>query len=330
MNAKRIEICEHSADWANVFIKEKDILHSALAKEQIESQIFHVGSTSIKDLVAKPRIDMIIAVENYDAVIRGEQILLKLGYETKGEINIPFRIFLMKDAGVGFNLHLLEKNNNQIGLNLSFRDYLIKNDAQRKTYGELKKELAKKDAVKTEQSSTALHSYTLGKNGFITEVIKNCGFSLPRFQFCSHYLEKEAVLKLREKYFPNSKLSEFNNEEYVCFILYYKESVVGYCHVRKADDRKNSEILEFAVNDEPLACGLSELNGLGGLNERLADYFLKLCQRWFACNSYEKMYLNECLGYTELFSKNGYMKNEGKVYKDLNYDFQQHEKWEPA
>lgn len=57
-----VKLAEHSREWAEEFkrIKKELINRTALTKDQIE----HIGSTAIKEIKAKPIIDILVGIES--------------------------------------------------------------------------------------------------------------------------------------------------------------------------------------------------------------------------------------------------------------------------
>ncbi|EJW91927.1 protein belonging to Uncharacterized protein family UPF0157, partial [gut metagenome] len=58
--------------------------------------IYHIGSTAVKGLWAKPIIDLMPVVKEIKSVDIHEQEFEALGYECKGEYGIAGRRFFMK------------------------------------------------------------------------------------------------------------------------------------------------------------------------------------------------------------------------------------------
>lgn len=129
-------------------------------------EIHHIGSTSIPGLKAKPIIDIMIVLNNFDEIEEIEKILTKYDYSNRGKQGIEDRFFFPKgpdDARTHY-IHFTTKNSNTYYNQIYFRDYLLKHKEYIKMYNEIKEELAK---MYSEERS----KYTKGKSDFITKVI---------------------------------------------------------------------------------------------------------------------------------------------------------------
>ena len=73
-----VKIVPYSEVWKKLFETEKDLLLSAIGSYVLE--IEHVGSTSVKNLEAKPIIDIAVAVGNISNVEKCVSPLENLGY----------------------------------------------------------------------------------------------------------------------------------------------------------------------------------------------------------------------------------------------------------
>jgi GrpB-like predicted nucleotidyltransferase (UPF0157 family) len=153
-----IDIVDYNENWPKVFLKEKVLIQKALGSLCLE--IHHFGSTAVKGLLAKPKIDILIVVESFSSM--DIAALEKIGFENRGEVIPTGRYFSKKTPRV--HLHFFEKGNPLIKQNLKFRNYLRLHDEDRIAYANLKKELA------------LLHSdgmeYCLAKTEFINNILK--------------------------------------------------------------------------------------------------------------------------------------------------------------
>jgi GrpB-like predicted nucleotidyltransferase (UPF0157 family) len=100
---KQIEIVPYNPDWPNQFAKETKKIKEALGDNAIE--VNHIGSTSVPELASKPIIDIILECKNNKNSIK---LLRNIGYEYRGEFNIPFRNYFCKKEKIRFNLHVYE------------------------------------------------------------------------------------------------------------------------------------------------------------------------------------------------------------------------------
>ncbi len=142
---RNIKVLEHDFNWKKIFQIEKEKLENTLKDNIIK--IFHIGSTSVEDLLAKPVIDILLVVKNIDKLDNYNIEFEKLGYEVMGEYGIENRRFYKKggEDNRSHHIHAFQYDNiNEIERHLLFRDYLRINKKARGEYGKLKAELSVK------------------------------------------------------------------------------------------------------------------------------------------------------------------------------------------
>src|SRR6056297_2564109 len=94
MSKRKIEVVEYDKNWPKLFKEEADLIREIFKDEIIE--IFHIGSTSVPGLKAKPIIDIMPIVKKIEEVDKKNEDMKKIGYEPKGEYGIIGRRFFMK------------------------------------------------------------------------------------------------------------------------------------------------------------------------------------------------------------------------------------------
>jgi len=141
---RNLNVVPFRSSWKELFEQEKDLLNRALGEKALQTE--HIGSTSIPGIVAKPIIDIMVAVVSLSQATEHIPKLEELGYEYKSPDTVPERLFFAKEQEPEYRTHHLNLVaqdsvfwNNQ----LAFRDYLRKHDQLAVEYGNLKKHLAK-------------------------------------------------------------------------------------------------------------------------------------------------------------------------------------------
>ena len=122
--------------WKEMFNEEKKILQSIFGNVVIE----HVGSTAVEDLLAKPIIDIAVALLKLNI----SKVINKLdNYEIKYHDD---EILLIKEENneTNYLIHILDINSDRYKNMIKFRDILINNKKIRKEYEKLKKDLKNK------------------------------------------------------------------------------------------------------------------------------------------------------------------------------------------
>ena len=157
-----VRLVPYDPGWAVLFEEEKARLSRALGVLALDIQ--HVGSTAIPDGVAKPIIDIAIAVQNFEEAFACVELLEGLGYTYSGENGIPRRhYFVKRNPATTHHIHMFEITSQEWRDHLLFRDYLRSHPEMVQAYTELKLHLA-------EQYSTNREAYTEGKAEFIQRI----------------------------------------------------------------------------------------------------------------------------------------------------------------
>ncbi len=124
-----------------------------------------MGSTAIPGIKAKPIVDLLVEVDDIQAIDAYDERMISLGYLPKGEYGIPGRRFFIKgDEDVRtHNIHVYQAGNPEISRHLEFRDFLRVHEVEAQAYSLLKEELARK-------YPQDMDSYVNGKTEFIRDI----------------------------------------------------------------------------------------------------------------------------------------------------------------
>lgn len=161
--ARKIEVVDYNPKWAKDFKEESKKIKEILGKNCVA--IYHIGSTSVKGLKAKPIIDIMPVVKDISLVDELNKEFEALGYECKGEYGIAGRRFYMKGGdNRTHHVHIFEKDNTKdINRHLAVREYLKKFPEKADEYGKLKTKLAEEFPYDNE-------GYCNGKDAFVKEL----------------------------------------------------------------------------------------------------------------------------------------------------------------
>lgn len=165
---RKVEVVPFSQEWHGMFLEEASKLRSVFGISLLNA--YHIGSTSVPELVAKPIIDILCVVKDIEVVDEVTKDIEELGYEALGEYGIEGRRYFRKSKCENdvmtdlvhvhvFSLDTME----DIERHLAFRDYLCEHEEARKAYGELKSKLAL-------EYPWDIESYCEHKNSFIKEL----------------------------------------------------------------------------------------------------------------------------------------------------------------
>ena len=118
---RKIKVVAYDPHWPKQFEFEATKIKEVLGGNCVS--IYHVGSTAVPGLPAKPKIDIIAVVQRPVDAIKS---LETIGYDYRGEFNIPMHYGFSKREQISVNLHVYQQGNPEVELNLTFRDYLRK------------------------------------------------------------------------------------------------------------------------------------------------------------------------------------------------------------
>ena len=144
MSKRKIEVVEYDKNWPKLFKEEADLIREIFKDEIIE--IFHIGSTSVPGLKAKPIIDIMPIVKKIEEVDKKNEDIKKIGYEPKGEYGIIGRRFFMKGGDDrSHHVHIFQYDNEKaIERHIAVRDYLKTHKKEAEEYTEIKLKAAEK------------------------------------------------------------------------------------------------------------------------------------------------------------------------------------------
>jgi GrpB-like predicted nucleotidyltransferase (UPF0157 family) len=163
-----IVIEDHDPAWADAFETQKAAVEGAV-RDWLVAPVEHIGSTSIAGLPAKPIIDMLAVIDDYQAFKPALSALERIGWtpapepgdEDRRKWSVCFPIVEHRTH----HLHVVEHDSDGWRDWLLFRDYLRTQNEDAVRYAELKRELASAD-----------HSdrvrYRMGKAPLIAEIME--------------------------------------------------------------------------------------------------------------------------------------------------------------
>lgn len=127
-------------EWEEEFLLEKEKIKKELGEYIVE--IHHIGSTAVKNLSAKPIIDIAVEILNHNEGENYVSALEKIGYSYKGTNILPDRHYFSKGEPRTHQIHMYQIGNPYLLEQLKFRDYLRSNDEARIEYERLKLKLS--------------------------------------------------------------------------------------------------------------------------------------------------------------------------------------------
>ncbi|CAM4031000.1 GrpB family protein [Mesobacillus zeae] len=158
---RKVEISPHKEEWFMMFQEESDKIKDVLG--DVILNVYHIGSTAIPNINAKPIIDIMVEVANISKVDKFNDKMEQLGYDAHGEYGISNRRFFSKGNNRTHHVHIFEQGNDEIARHITFRDYLIAHPKEAQKYSQLKQSLA-------EKFPTNIEKYIEGKNDYIKSI----------------------------------------------------------------------------------------------------------------------------------------------------------------
>ena len=157
-----VRVVAYSEEWVSRFQQEVELLCPIFGDNLVE--IYHIGSTSVAGLQAKPIIDIMPVVADIARVDECNAALQALGYEGMGEFGIPGRRYFRKGGDDRTHqIHAFQLGSPNVERHLAFRDYMRAHPDVAERYGILKAELA-------QQFPEDIYGYMDGKDAFIKAV----------------------------------------------------------------------------------------------------------------------------------------------------------------
>ena len=160
---QHVTVVNYDPEWPSNYARERGCIAEILKDNCIS--IYHIGSTSVPGLPAKPVIDIMAVVRSLEEVDRAAEKFSAIGYESLGEFGIAGRRYLRKGGDERTHqIHVFQADDwNNIGRHLAFRDYMRAHEKERDEYAKIKKDLA-------QEFPYDIDGYCDGKESFVREM----------------------------------------------------------------------------------------------------------------------------------------------------------------
>ena len=162
----KIVLSEYDPAWPQVFAAEAANIRRVLGDRAFLLE--HVGSTSVPGLVAKPVIDIVLAVENSADEATYVPDMEAAGYVLRIREPHWYEHRVLKGPGANINLHVFSTGCAEVSRKLAFRDRLRADPVDRERYACAKRELAARDW-------TFVQHYADAKTHVIEEIFARAG-----------------------------------------------------------------------------------------------------------------------------------------------------------
>ncbi len=154
----------HDGEWETTAAKTIEKLKDILKDTLIDAQ--HVGSTAVRDIYAKPIIDIAAGVSDLTKLLSQNQLLEENGFIFRGQDHPGQYLYVCGDQDHRtHHIHAVIYPSEEWNGYVDFRDYLNCHKDDADAYSELKRSLAK-------QYPNDRKTYTAMKGEFISAVLK--------------------------------------------------------------------------------------------------------------------------------------------------------------
>ena len=217
MNGDTIMI--HNDSWKEIYETESEAIRENQGDNFVE--IHHIGSTSICEVYAKPKIDIALIVNKLEA---------------SKKLNIPFRYFYTKRTNtICSHIHAMLPGDPELEGFLIFRNYMNNHHEAREKYSALKMKI--KNLLNASGDEQLLNKYTLAKNEFITSILKEAGFK----GYCMRLVCHNAEHDYEQSVYKSARPDDIR-------VIFYKGAdIIGYANANQ-NDRIN--FFQVSENEE--------------------------------------------------------------------------------
>ena len=161
-----VTLVEYDPEWPRRFAREADRIRAALGDAVLVLE--HAGSTSVPGLVAKPIVDIVLAVPDSSDEDAYVPALEGAGYAHLIRDPEWFEHRLLKPPDMSVNVHVFSDGCPEIERMLAFRDRLRTNDEDRELYERTKRELAAREWA-------YVQDYADAKTAVVEEIVSRAG-----------------------------------------------------------------------------------------------------------------------------------------------------------
>ena len=143
-------LVEHSKEWTKLYKSQSKLIKKTLGVKCTAT--YHIGATSIKDMPARPIIDILVALSDLGAA----QKLREIGYEASDE-----GCFIKKEIGIAYTVRVVMRKDYQAAAHyLAIPQYLCENKQAAAEFAQKKRELA----------TLSEQEYTIGSKQLLDEI----------------------------------------------------------------------------------------------------------------------------------------------------------------
>ncbi len=159
---RTLGLIEHNKNWSHQF--ETEVSEIVAIKNLGIIAAYHIGSTAIVAIKAKPVIDIMLEVHDLRVIDKHNSSFNKLGYDSKGALGIIGRRFFQKGESYRtHHLHIYQSGNHEIERHRLFVEFLNYFPHKALEYEKLK-------MILMDKFSKDPQKYSSGKSTFIHRI----------------------------------------------------------------------------------------------------------------------------------------------------------------
>lgn len=163
---EEIVLMPHDPKWLTSAAEECDRIAKACGKALVGVE--HIGSTSVPGLIAKPVLDLMPMLDNFEDGYACVAPMRALGYWYAGDFGIPGRHLFIKGSPRTHHAHMLLRSSKEARRHLAVRDTLRASPEMAARYADLKQRLAA-------QFGDDRENYANAKAAFMREIFDRAG-----------------------------------------------------------------------------------------------------------------------------------------------------------
>ena len=134
-----LRLVPYCEEWSELYTQEAQRIRKAIGPYIRDIQ--HVGSTAVPGMLAKPIIDIAVAVDCLNEAEVCIRPLEDIGYEYRWKSETPKSHYLVKGSPSEYHLRIYQIGSEDWNAHVRFRDRLRQNRELARQYAELKRRL---------------------------------------------------------------------------------------------------------------------------------------------------------------------------------------------
>ncbi len=159
-----VAVLPHRAEWDIIARQSIARLRTILQDTAVDVQ--HIGSTAVRDICAKPIIDIVVGVSDFNEILQLNHVLEEHGFIFRGQDRPGQYLYVCGENDFRtHHIHVVIYDSEEWNHYIDLRDYLNSHKEDAQAYSAMKEALAKRYPKDRE-------TYTAMKSEFIHEMLE--------------------------------------------------------------------------------------------------------------------------------------------------------------